>query len=56
MLWNWNFKTIAAAIEQNNDENGIIWPTAIAPFIVDVIATNMKDEAQVKLAEELLEV
>ena len=48
-------RTMAAAIEQNNDENGIIWPTAIAPFIVDVIATNMKDEAQVKLAEELLE-
>ena len=47
-------RTMAAAIEQNNDENGIIWPTAIAPFIVDVIATNMKDEAQVKLAEELL--
>lgn len=49
-------RTMAAAIEQNNDENGIVWPTAIAPFIVDVIATNMKDEAQVKLAEELLEV
>ena len=48
-------RTMAAAIEQNNDENGIIWPTAIAPFIVDVIATNMKDESQVKLAEELLE-
>ena len=48
-------RTMAAAIEQNNDENGIIWPTAIAPFIVDVIATNMKDEAQVKLSEELLE-
>lgn len=48
-------RTMAAAIEQNNDENGIIWPTAIAPFIVDVIATNMKDEDQVKLAEELLE-
>ena len=49
-------RTMAAAIEQNNDENGIIWPSAIAPFIVDVIATNMKDEAQVKLAEELLEI
>lgn len=46
-------RTMSAAIEQNNDENGIIWPTAIAPFIVDVIATNMKDETQVSLAEEL---
>ncbi len=46
-------RTMAAAIEQNNDENGIVWPTAIAPFVVDVIAANMKDEAQVKVAEEL---
>ena len=28
-------RTMAAAIEQNNDENGIIWPRAIAPFEVD---------------------
>lgn len=46
-------RTMAAAIEQNNDENGIIWPSAIAPFVVDVIAANMKDENQVNLAEEI---
>ena len=46
-------RTMAAAIEQNNDENGIIWPSAIAPFVVDVIAANMKDEAQTALAEEV---
>ncbi len=46
-------RTMAAAIEQNNDENGIIWPSAIAPFVVDVIAANMKDEAQTVLAEEI---
>ena len=46
-------RTMAAAIEQNNDENGIIWPSAIAPFVVDVIAANMKDEAQTALAEEI---
>ena len=46
-------RTMAASIEQNNDENGIIWPVSIAPYVVDVIATNMKDEAQVNLAEEL---
>lgn len=46
-------RTMASAIEQNNDENGIIWPSAIAPFIVDVIIANMKDEDQVKLAEEI---
>lgn len=46
-------RTMAAAIEQNNDENGIIWPSSIAPFIVEVIPANMKAEAQVTLAEEI---
>ncbi|MGF6906717.1 proline--tRNA ligase [Fusobacterium sp. PH5-44] len=46
-------RTLAAAIEQNNDENGIIWPSVIAPYVVDVIPANMKDEVQVKLAEEI---
>lgn len=34
----------AAAIEQNNDENGMIWPVNIAPFTVDIISTNINDE------------
>ena len=46
-------RTMAAAIEQNNDENGIIWPVAIAPYIVDVIPANMKDADQVALAEKI---
>ncbi|MGL4534759.1 MAG: proline--tRNA ligase [Fusobacteriaceae bacterium] len=46
-------RTMAAAIEQNNDEFGIIWPSAIAPFVVDVIPANMKSAEQVELAEEL---
>lgn len=46
-------RTMAATIEQNNDENGIIWPTAIAPFIVDVIVANMKNDDQRNLAEEI---
>ena len=46
-------RVMMAVIEQNNDENGIIWPSAIAPFVVDVIAANMKDEAQTNLAEEV---
>ncbi|MBP9510155.1 MAG: proline--tRNA ligase, partial [Fusobacteriaceae bacterium] len=46
-------RTMASAIEQNFDENGIIWPSAIAPFVVDVIPANLKDENQVKLAEEV---
>jgi prolyl-tRNA synthetase len=33
-------RTMAAAIEQNYDENGIKWPMAIAPFQVQIIAVN----------------
>lgn len=46
-------RTMAAAIEQNHDQNGIIWPVAIAPFQVVVIPVSAKDETQVALAEEL---
>ena len=48
-------RTMAAAIEQNYDENGIIWPTAIAPYLVDVIPANIKNTEQMKLAEEIYE-
>ena len=48
-------RTLASAIEQNNDEFGIIWPTALAPYIVDVIPANVKNEEQVKVAEEIYE-
>lgn len=46
-------RTMAAAIEQNHDENGIIWPAAIAPFQVVVIPVSSKDETQLALAGEL---
>lgn len=46
-------RTMAAAIEQNYDENGIIWPTVIAPFVVDVIPANIKDEVQLATAEKI---
>ncbi|WP_163468862.1 proline--tRNA ligase [Fusobacterium sp. IOR10] len=46
-------RTMAAAIEQNNDENGIIWSSNIAPFVVDVIVANIKNEDQSKLGDEL---
>lgn len=48
-------RTLAAAVEQNFDEHGIIWPSVIAPYVVDVIPAIMKDENQVKLAEEIYE-
>lgn len=46
-------RTMAAAIEQNHDEHGIIWPAAIAPFQVAVVPINAKDAAQLQLAEEI---
>lgn len=46
-------RTIAAAIEQFSDENGIVWPMAIAPYQAIVVPVNVKDETQIKLAEEI---
>ena len=51
-------RIIAAAIEQNNDEYGIIWPDAIAPFQIALIPMNMHksvriEEATVRLYNEL---
>jgi prolyl-tRNA synthetase len=46
-------RIVAAAIEQNHDENGIIWTPAIAPFEVAVIALSGKDPEVAAKAEEL---
>lgn len=46
-------RTMAAVIEQNNDDDGIIWPSAIAPFEAVIVPINAKDEALMKLSEEL---
>ncbi len=46
-------RTMAASVEQNHDQQGIIWPASIAPFQVVVIPVSTKDEAQVKMAEEI---
>ena len=43
----------ASAIEQNHDENGIIWPVTIAPFQVEVLPLNMKNESVKKAADEI---
>lgn len=43
----------AAAIEQNNDKDGIIWPKSIAPFDVELLPLNMKDSATAETAEKL---
>ncbi|WP_432323061.1 proline--tRNA ligase [Yersinia enterocolitica] len=47
-------RVVAAAIEQNHDERGIIWPDAIAPFQVAILPMNMHKSFRIQaLAEEL---
>ncbi|MGN0963091.1 MAG: His/Gly/Thr/Pro-type tRNA ligase C-terminal domain-containing protein, partial [Clostridia bacterium] len=46
-------RTMAAAIEQNHDENGIVWPKAIAPFEVIIVPVSEKSERQMAAAEAL---
>jgi len=47
-------RIVAAAIEQNHDENGIIWPAAIAPFQIALVPINMhKSERVKKTCEDL---
>ncbi|WP_369433945.1 proline--tRNA ligase [Psychromonas sp. MME1] len=46
-------RIVAAAIEQNNDQNGIIWNNALAPFSVVIVPMNMKKSHRVaELAEK----
>ena len=46
-------RVMAAAVEQNYDENGIIWPVEIAPFEVIVIPVNVKKEEIAETAERI---
>ena len=46
-------RIITAAIEQNNDTDGIVWPKSITPFDVIVTVTNMKDEKLRDAGEKL---
>ena len=43
----------AAAIEQNSDADGIVWPAAIAPFHVHIVLVSLRDAGQVAAAEEI---
>ncbi|UNK44176.1 proline--tRNA ligase [Luteimonas sp. S4-F44] len=47
-------RVVAAAIEQNHDDNGIIWPAAMAPWQVAVCVINPKNETHVAEAAEAL--
>ncbi|RFB37889.1 proline--tRNA ligase [Brevibacillus sp. VP] len=46
-------RTLAAVIEQNNDENGIIWPASVAPYHAHVIPINVKSDQQREMSEEI---
>ncbi len=46
-------RTMAAVIEQSHDEDGMIWPRAIAPFEVVIVPINAKDEALMAVSNEV---
>jgi prolyl-tRNA synthetase len=49
-------RIVAAAIEQNHDESGIIWPASMAPFQIAIIPLNMHKSPEVaRCADELYE-
>lgn len=46
-------RCMAAVVEQHNDDKGIIWPDAIAPFKTSIVIVNTKDEIQNTVANDL---
>ena len=46
-------RCMAAIVEQNHDDYGIIWPKEIAPYSVAIVIINSKVETQVNVAEDL---
>ena len=48
-------RTLAAIVEQHNDENGIIWPVSVAPYEVSVIPLDPKKEDCAKATDRLVQ-
>jgi prolyl-tRNA synthetase len=46
-------RLVAAVIEQHHDEQGCIWTKATAPYMVNIMISNIKEDSQVELGEEL---
>ncbi|MDX4070481.1 proline--tRNA ligase [Aliarcobacter skirrowii] len=46
-------RLVAAVIEQNHDEKGCIWTKSTAPFMVDIIVSNSKNEDETKTGEDI---
>jgi len=47
-------RIVAASIEQNHDERGIIWPDPLAPYHVALIPLNLQKSARVRAAADAL--
>ncbi len=48
-------RLVAAVIEQNHDDKGCIWTPATAPYLVNIVVSNAKEEAQLAAGEALYE-
>ncbi|HEY3173166.1 MAG TPA: proline--tRNA ligase [Thermoanaerobaculia bacterium] len=48
-------RTMAAAVEQHHDDDGIVWPLALAPFEIEIVSLNPADEAARRGADDLYE-
>lgn len=48
-------RLVAAVIEQHHDESGCVWTKETAPYMINIMISNIKDESQVELGEELYE-
>lgn len=46
-------RMIAAVVEQNHDDKGIIWPMSIAPYKVAIVLIDPKNDEQSKVANDL---
>ncbi|MFD1672844.1 proline--tRNA ligase [Agrilactobacillus yilanensis] len=47
-------RLLSAIIEQHSDDNGIVWPKAIAPFDIHVVPINPKQDVQMNLAADIV--
>lgn len=48
-------RTAAAAVESYHDENGIVWPVSIAPYHITIVPVDVRNELQMKVANEIYE-
>ena len=46
-------RTLSAIVEQNCDDHGMVWPEIVAPYKLEIVIANIKDDEQVKLATEM---